>query len=95
MRKHLPLLFSIAFLVLTLTACAPEPSCELRGPGGEYGFFSGLLHGILFPLALLGKLFGVKTGLYAVSNTGFWYWLGYFLGVGGLGGGASQAKRRR
>jgi hypothetical protein len=88
----------LAFLVLTLTlvSCAPE------GPGDRtYSLFSGLAHGFILPFAIIGKLFGMDHGLYAVNNSGFLYWLGYFFGylliTGGIGfgGGRRYYVRRR
>lgn len=76
--------------ILILTSCAP------KGPTpDEYGFFSGIWHGIVWPFALIGKLFGSDIGLYAENNSGFFYWLGFILGLGALGGGGSQASSRR
>jgi hypothetical protein len=90
------ILFGLSVILLfTLAGCAPEPTCEAVSGQARYGFLWGFAHGIVFPLAVLAKLFGMDYGLYAVENTGFWYWLGYFIGIGGLGGGASQARRKK
>ncbi len=83
---------SLALIVLLcfFTSCAPQQST-----GHEYGFFGGIIHGfVLFPFALLAKLFGMDYGLYADNNSGFFYWLGFIIGIGGLGGGGSAASRR-
>ena len=45
------------------------------------GFFDGILHGLLFLVSLIGKIFGNTEGLYAVSNIGIVYWIGYVVGV--------------
>jgi hypothetical protein len=72
--------------LLVLASCAPAPVCSDPTFGTtSYGFFSGLLHGLVFPIALIGKLFGVDTGLYALNNSGFFYWLGFLIGFGPLG----------
>lgn len=92
--KNYIFFFSILLLTFILTGCADTPSCEAVARSSEHGFLWGLAHGIVFPLALLSKLFGVDYGLYAVDNTGFWYWLGYLIGIGGLSGGANSARRR-
>jgi hypothetical protein len=86
MKNNLLLLF---LLCLTLSSCAPEGYTE-----HEYGFFSGIWHGLCFPFALIGKLFGSDIGLYAENNTGFFYWLGYILGLfSDLGGGYRYRRR--
>jgi hypothetical protein len=85
-RKTLSFLLCCC-LLLTLTACAPENYTTK-----EYGFFNGIWHGICFPFALIGKLFGSDIGLYAEHNSGFLYWLGLIFGLGILGGGGAGSR---
>ncbi|KGO90558.1 hypothetical protein Q764_00080 [Flavobacterium suncheonense GH29-5 = DSM 17707] len=72
---------------ISLTSCAPN-----NYTSSEYGFFSGIVHGFVFIFSLIGKLLGFNIGLYAEHNSGFFYWLGFIIGVGGLGGGASSRR---
>lgn len=44
------------------------------------GFFSGILHGILAPFALLGSIF-MDIRIYAFPNSGWWYDLGFIIGI--------------
>jgi hypothetical protein len=78
----------LAIMVLT-SSCAPGEYTS-----HTYGFFSGIIHGMVFVFALIGKLFGTGYGLYAEHNTGFTYWLGFIIGIGGLGGGGAASRRR-
>jgi len=73
---------TVALLCMTcLSSCAATGSTS-----SEAGFFLGIVHGIiLFPFALLAKLFGMDYSLYAAHNTGFSYWIGFIIGIGGLG----------
>jgi len=87
--KNLILMFGTILCIFFLSSCAPA-----RDTYKEYGFFSGILHGFIFIFALIGKLFGGDHGLYAQNNTGFFYWLGFLLGIGFLGGGGREASRR-
>ena len=81
----------IIFLVLiNLTACAP--SGHQSPPSG---FISGLWHGFIIIFSLIGKLFGMDVGIYAENNTGFFYWLGFIIGIGGFGGGGIFGGSRR
>jgi hypothetical protein len=82
--------YLLLFVVITtcLTSCAPE-GYETN----ESGFFSGLWHGFIIVFSLIGKLFGADIGIYAEHNTGFTYWLGFIIGIGGFGGGGSAARR--
>lgn len=85
-NKYLFFLLGL-FLIIFLASCAPEGNTYK-----EYGFFSGILHGIVFFFALIGKLFGADVGLYAENNSGFFYWLGFIIGIFGLGGGAASRR---
>ena len=89
-KQTLIISFFLLFLMLNMSSCAPEGHTR-----DEYGFFSGFIHGFVFIFALIGKLFGADIGLYAENNSGFLYWLGFILGLGGLGGGGGAAARRR
>lgn len=80
--------FLVIFIVITLVSCAP-----LDYTYKEYGFFSGIWHGIVLGFSLIGKLFGVPVGLYAEHNTGFFYWLGFIFGILALGGGGASSRR--
>ena len=83
----------IIFLVLiNLTSCASSGADATPS-----GFISGFIHGFVIIFALIGKLFGMDVGLYAQNNTGFFYWLGFIIGIGGFGGGGifGGSRRRR
>ena len=86
-RNITQLLIFVAFATF-MNSCASD-SYESH----ESGFFSGLWHGFIIIFSLIGKLFGADIGLYAEHNTGFTYWLGFILGLGGFGGGGSAARR--
>ena len=75
------------FFIITLSSCAPKENTT-----NQYGFFSGILHGFVFFFSLIGKLLGFSIGLYAENNSGFFYWLGFIIGIGGFGGGANSRR---
>jgi hypothetical protein len=81
-------LFLLVF-VIGLSSCAPKGYVT-----NEAGFFSGIWHGFIIIFSLIGKLFGANVGIYAEHNSGFFYWLGFIIGIGGLGGGGSAARRK-
>lgn len=87
-KNRIALIIAVFAILFTLTSCAPAGYSS-----HEYGFFGGIWHGFLFFFALIGKLFGADIGLYADNNTGFTYWLGFIIGIGGLGGGGAAASR--
>ncbi len=86
------LLFVVAVFCafLLLSSCAPGQSTVK-----SYGFFYGLIHGFIFPFALIGKLFNSSHGIHAMHNTGFFYWLGFIIGLGGIGGGAFGWSKKK
>lgn len=90
MKKNSTIIIGIflVFIMFAFTSCAPE-----HYSSKEYGFFSGILHGFVFVFALIGKMFGADIGLYAEHNSGFFYWVGFLIGLGGLGGGGAASRR--
>ena len=77
-------------VLLTVTGCAAHYT--VASYSDPYGFFGGLLHGVVAPLAVLLKLLDWLTNIlgvnlmgevYAVGqpNTGLTYWIGFILGL--------------
>jgi hypothetical protein len=79
-----------------LGGCAHHYS--LAASSAPYGFFSGIWHGVIFPLSLIGSLVSWVLSLIGISlftdieivgrpNTGlFFYYIGFFFGVASWGG---------
>lgn len=79
-------------LVAALAACAHQPRPL---PFGDVpGFWSGVGHGLIAPIAFVVSLFK-DVRIYAFPNSGVWYDLGFLLGIGVWGGGAARGGRRR
>jgi hypothetical protein len=77
-------------LVLVLAACAAgaDPQVGVPAANGEVaGFWQGLWHGIISPIAFIISLFNDKVSIYEVHNDGNWYDFGFVLGAGILFGG--------
>jgi hypothetical protein len=74
----------VVALGLTLASCAGQPF--LHGGGELPGFWWGLLHGVLAPLAFVASLFVDNVRIYAAPNAGVWYDFGFVLGGGILAG---------
>jgi hypothetical protein len=77
---------------LLLTACAAQ---QIGGGVADTapGFWLGVWHGFIFPVAWVVSLFVEEVAIYAVPNNGGWYDFGYFVGIVFLGVGARSAKR--
>ncbi len=81
---------------LTLPACVLASACaatqdKAAVAAGAPGFWLGLWHGFIFPLAWIVSLFTDKVAIYAVPNSGGWYDFGYFLGIVVFGVGAKRS----
>jgi hypothetical protein len=75
---------------LALTACTATQKSDAVAPGAP-GFWLGLWHGLIFPLAWVASLFVPTIAVYAVPNNGGWYDFGYFLGIVVFGVGAKRS----
>ena len=60
-----------------LAGCAFQPEPSAYDPPG---FFSGIWHGLVSPLALIGGIFS-DIRIYAFPNSGWFYDFGFFIGL--------------
>ncbi|HEY3409439.1 MAG TPA: hypothetical protein VGK53_14805 [Propionicimonas sp.] len=76
--------------------CRSNP---VQGSGEAAGFWLGLWHGFISPIAFIVSLFNHQVGIYEVHNNGGWYNFGFVFGAslffGGGGGAGARAGRRR
>lgn len=88
----------IVLILVLLSACAASPNAAASG-SNEAGFWLGLWHGFIAPIAFVVSLFNDAVGIYEVDNTGGWYDFGFLVGVSiffsGGGAGAGGRSRRR
>lgn len=86
----------IFFCLLMLPSCATHYSSEIVD--NPYGFFSGFWHGMICPLtifinilswllSLIGFSFLDNIQIIGRPNTGFWYYVGFIIGLSSSGGG--------
>jgi hypothetical protein len=80
-------------LPLLLAGCAAAQSAAAVQPDSP-GFWLGLWHGFIFPVAWAVSLFVEDVSIYAVPNNGGWYDFGYFLGIVVFGVGARKSAVR-
>lgn len=83
----------LAALALSLSACLATEAPSAINPLGP-GFWLGVWHGFIFPVAFIVSLFTDDIAVYAVPNNGTWYDFGYFVGIVFLGVGARSSRRR-
>ena len=84
---------SITIAALGMSACAATQQAAVVEAAAP-GFWLGVWHGFIFPVAFVVSLFMPDVALYAVPNNGGWYDFGYFVGIMFLGVGARSSKRR-
>ena len=94
------LLLAVLICVIVFSGCAAGPN-PLKGEpmdsaDGPAGFWRGLWHGIIAVIAFIVSWFKSSVSVYEVHNNGFWYNLGYLIGISGIvGGGVGGMSRKR
>ena len=76
---------------LLATGCAATQASTAVAAAAP-GFWLGLWHGFIFPVAWIVSLFAPGVAIYAVPNNGGWYDFGYFLGIVVFGVGARKTQ---
>ena len=100
MKSSLTLLVLVLLSLIILAGCAAGPN-EFKGTANEHGvvagFWLGLWHGFIAPLAFVVSLFRDNVTVYEVHNNGAWYNFGYLFGLACFfgGGGKSSARRKK
>ncbi|MHC4757445.1 MAG: hypothetical protein ACYTE8_02195 [Planctomycetota bacterium] len=57
------------------------------------GFWSGVWHGLIAPIAFVISLFNPNVSIYETNNNGRWYEFGFLIGISGsLGGGGASTQ---
>lgn len=95
-RIRIAVVLAGAMLLLAACAAGVNPEVGVSPPDGDVaGFWLGLWHGIIAPVAFVISLFAESVSLYEVHNNGNWYDFGFVLGAGILFGGGGLGTRRR
>lgn len=90
------ILFGFILICLFFTSCAKGVNVnECTSSAYIYGFLGGLWHGIIAPFDLIAMIWSDNIVVYAPNNNGGWYALGFCLGSGILGWGASQSTNKK
>jgi hypothetical protein len=76
----------VALVALALSGCAgANPLIDTPGGRGVAGFWTGLWHGLICPIAFVLSLFKSTISIYEVHNSGGWYNAGFIIGAGAWG----------
>jgi len=76
-------------LALALAGCGAGTDTYATN---QAGFFSGVWHGWIAPVALFVHIFDDTVRIYEANNTGIWYDLGFYIAV--ISGFGSLGLRR-
>ena len=67
------------FLLLAVGGCLPGDG--MKNELDPAGFFSGIWHGWISPIALVIGFFSPDIRIYEAYNTGWWYEFGYYMAI--------------
>jgi hypothetical protein len=84
-RSIIVLLSGLAVAVILSGCAGTNPLVGTTGTHGVAGFWAGLWHGMICPIAFVISLFNRKFSMYEVHNNGAWYNAGFLLGAGAWG----------
>ena len=90
-RRHVSGLL-VLFLSVLVLGCATQPSVPMFLAGDPPGFVVAVAHGLIAPFSLVGSVFS-EFRIYAFPNSGFFYDLGFLLGLSVWGGAATYVLR--
>jgi uncharacterized membrane protein len=81
----------ILLVALMLSSCADKVVIDSCVEAERAGFWNGLWHGLISPLAFMVSIFDDEVAIYAACNKGVWYDLGFLIGIGAVLGSGSRA----
>lgn len=82
MKNRILLMIVLLAVAVVFSGCAQSHTITDM-PGKVYGFWGGIWHGIILPIAWIVSLFNDSVAIYAVNNNGGWYDFGFIMGCGG------------
>ena len=90
------MLIFLSIMVVFLSGCANTETVTGCLKGETFGFWHGLLHGVIVPVDLVLMLFREDITVFAPNNDGAWYAFGFVIGSGGWGFlGGKWASRKK
>ncbi|NLO61689.1 MAG: hypothetical protein GX104_11520 [Spirochaetales bacterium] len=91
MKRYIAWGVLIVLVGLCCVSCLAGTLPEEKKPAG---FWMGIWHGWIAPIALIGRLFNSEIRIYESFNTGWWYDFGYYMAIISGFGGLSLARRK-
>nr|MDD6335432.1 hypothetical protein [bacterium] len=84
----------LCLLCVLLSGCMPgDGKATQQSPAG---FFTGIWHGWIAPISLIGEIFfNHDLGIYEINNTGWAYDIGFYMAIISGFGGISLSRKRK
>lgn len=82
----------VLVLLLVTSGCVAKSVVEPSNDGA--GFFLGVWHGWIAPIALILKLFNNNIAIYETNNIGWWYDFGFYIAIISGFGGISLTRKK-
>lgn len=86
---------SLVVIVIMIVFAGCIPGTGRYSPVEPAGFFSGVWHGWIAPISLIGGLFNPSIRVYEPINSGWWYDLGFYISIIAGFGGISLFRQKR
>lgn len=84
----------LILVALCLSSCLPGDGKNTAA--SPAGFWTGIWHGWVAPVSLVGGLFNKAIRIYEPQNKGWWYDAGFYIAIiAGFGGIALTRGRKR
>ena len=93
MNKKLLIVLALCVILFMTTGCADPQVVTTCLVGQPAGFWWGLWHGLTIWFSFFGQLFGMDVAMWAVNNTGGWYYFGFWLGIGSISSGSGTVVK--
>ncbi|MFA5802833.1 MAG: hypothetical protein WC911_10215 [Thermoleophilia bacterium] len=95
-RKTISILLLCLLLAVLIGGCAQSnQQTGTAGSSGVAGFWAGLWHGLILPIAFITSLFDDGVGIYEIHNNGNWYNFGFMLGTWFVFGSLLASKKKK
>lgn len=91
--KHRARMTALVMLLVLMASCLATQRTVPDASGSIPGFWRGLWHGFIAPVAFIVSLFSNVVRIYAVPNAGRWYDFGFM--ISGFSGGIFAGHRTR
>jgi len=95
-RKTTSTLLVCLLLAVLVCGCA-QSNQEIGtvGSSGVAGFWAGLWHGLILPVAFVISLLDDGVGIYEIHNNGSWYNFGFMMGAWFVFGSILASKKNK